>query len=1713
MQSFTPGTRDISRNFSISKKLYGRETELSRLIISFYKAAKGYKENIFIKGEPGIGKTKLILEFKQNVTEAGGILLSGKFSKKDRQKPYTAFQQAFSQFLRDIISRGESATNLLKKQFETNLKYNAKILSDLIPEIEIFTGHQTENVEVSPIRNKNRFFTACKQFLESCLSFAKPVVFFLDDLHWADPASLELFSLISKYFQGGPLLVIGAYRDIDNPSTQYISKIINSLREDYISFEIIELNSLATHHIAELVQDSFGNDPGENVSFANLVFQQTGGNPFQIHQYIFSMHASKLIFYDYDTGIWRWDFDTIYRKSRQNFSENYIKEILNEFPIETTNLLKVATCWGTKFSASKLSIVLEKPMRHIVEILKPAFISGLLFQVSSKTDDNDDTLYFRHDHIQQTIIDSMSQKEIRKNNLKIGKRLNSYYKNPDSETLYEIVYHLNEGAECLEPGEKYFIAELNVRAAKNAIKFSSGSTALIFLDNAKKLLGENKWHNAPELTTEIYLEAGYSALISGDHEKVQNNVIKIISSNDDQLSQVKAYELLISSQISDNRLEESIESGIYILEKLGIKIDKNTNSFKNYFHLKKTKFLLTKNPANKIAALPKIDDQVKKTIIRILSLLLTPAYFAFPRLQPVLSSLIVKLSISSGYSDETAYGLAAFSISLASELKNYEAAAKLGKTSIMLAKNDDNLKSYGRTLIVNALFLKHWNDPVNSCLPMLRKGKESTLQIGDFEYAAFGMESITIYSIFAGHPLINIKKELEITETSLEQMGQKLPLNHVRTINIFIKILLNESEIKPISETDLIRNREYKDESPLTLDKTSKFLINLGNTILFLLIGNIPLADKYWIRADANVDAASSVVSYPYHLFLGTLISILKFENNTKQVYSQQILDESQDRESRFVKILKKAPENHMHRYNLLKAERARLSGNFELAERYYQKTINLAREKDFTYDEAYAAERASIFFKQNKMTKTSYGYMNTALAAYRKWGCLIKLTKIISTETAQPKPNIRYFTDPEFPLRSFPKIFRGLRLLTEKSNENELILQLMDILIEVSGATHGYFINFKNNIPYVKASITADGGPEYYDPGASISSFTGIIEPVLNNVFKTSQIFYPEQISSEYSTYYTPEAEKVPKSVICLPVIRKQILKGLIYLENLDIKNVFTQDKIEILSIISAHTAVCLETVGTFYNLSETIGSKKQEENILQKTQLKLEQRIKQRTEDLIKLNKKLQKEIEFKVKAEKALIQSETKYKTLVERMSDGLGVQDTNGIITYVNERFCEIIGYRNTEIIGKKAVDILELLNVDQTELDFNKIDKHVVVEQTITTSEGKILNVLFQGQNLYDDEGNFEGSFGVITDITPLKEMAWAVQQREEQIRALLNATTDTVIMINPEGRILTANSSAAKRVGYSLPAFIGKNLFDIFSQDFLGNRQKHINQIVNTGKIVKFKDSSGGYVFDITLYPVMNNSGKIDRIAVYAKDITELKKAEEQISTLTKEIIKAQENERRKIALDLHDHVAQNLSFLKITADSMKNLSPEDFEERIDKISTGLKDSISDIRHISYDLRPPNLDELGLVKAIYQHCEEFSLKYDIDIDFGSAGISNLKLDFDIEINLFRIIQEALNNIHKHSEATNVRVRLIASYPRIIMRVEDNGKGFTYSNSTIPDISGEKMGLKGMLERVNLIGGKMEINTNPGFGTKIVAEIPYPEIKESDIYGEDSITIN
>jgi PAS domain S-box-containing protein len=487
----------------------------------------------------------------------------------------------------------------------------------------------------------------------------------------------------------------------------------------------------------------------------------------------------------------------------------------------------------------------------------------------------------------------------------------------------------------------------------------------------------------------------------------------------------------------------------------------------------------------------------------------------------------------------------------------------------------------------------------------------------------------------------------------------------------------------------------------------------------------------------------------------------------------------------------------------------------------------------------------------------------------------------------------------------------------------------------------------------------------------------------------------------------------------------------------------------------------------------------------------------LKQRVDELEKEAGKLKR-------SEKALFESEKKYRFLIQNIPSIVYKGYKDWSIEFFDRKIELLTGYDVDEFHSgrMKWSDIIEKEDLEAARENFIqalKTDKSYVREYRIKSKAGNIHWIQERGQIVCDNKGKIAYVNGFFFDITERKEAKEALIESEEMARVLLNASTDAVVLLDRQGIILDINSTCAQRFHKRADEMQGSCIWDLFLPEFNVQRKESIIKVFESGKPVRMVDERKGIWNDNNIYPVCDSRGEITRVAIFARDITDQKRTEEHISALTQQLMKAHENERQMISRELHDRIGQDLSMLKIGFDTLYDDYPEvhhRIRQRISALTKILHGSIMAVRDLAYDLRPPSLDQLGLAKTIFQYCEDFSEKTGLSVDFNSAGMDDLKLDFDTEINLYRLVQEGLININKHADARQATIRLVATYPNIILRIEDDGKGFNVKDRLVAVSNEKRMGLRSMGERVGLLEGKMRIQSRPTEGTKIFIEVPY-----------------
>lgn len=296
----------------------------------------------------------------------------------------------------------------------------------------------------------------------------------------------------------------------------------------------------------------------------------------------------------------------------------------------------------------------------------------------------------------------------------------------------------------------------------------------------------------------------------------------------------------------------------------------------------------------------------------------------------------------------------------------------------------------------------------------------------------------------------------------------------------------------------------------------------------------------------------------------------------------------------------------------------------------------------------------------------------------------------------------------------------------------------------------------------------------------------------------------------------------------------------------------------------------------------------------------------------------------------------------------------------------------------------------------------------------------------------------------------------------------------------------------------------------------IGNGSLSYNLTVATGDefeelASEFKSMAGKLADSYTELDrkILTRTQELSQAITYLKkEVSERVKAEEeqhkaeaQVHLLTQELLKVQEIERKRISLDLHDNVAQELSALKVMSETLfadPSTDQAQIQAKALEWAKVLKHSIGTVRELSYNLWPSSLEQMGIKTALAGYCRDFSKSNKIPVEFTSAGMDKISqgLSYDIAINLYRLVQEALNNIKKHAAANEIQVKLVASGSNIVLQIEDDGKGFDLEEVRERALTEKRFGLLGMQERVRLLAGSFKISSRPAEGTRLFVEIPW-----------------
>jgi PAS domain S-box-containing protein len=467
-----------------------------------------------------------------------------------------------------------------------------------------------------------------------------------------------------------------------------------------------------------------------------------------------------------------------------------------------------------------------------------------------------------------------------------------------------------------------------------------------------------------------------------------------------------------------------------------------------------------------------------------------------------------------------------------------------------------------------------------------------------------------------------------------------------------------------------------------------------------------------------------------------------------------------------------------------------------------------------------------------------------------------------------------------------------------------------------------------------------------------------------------------------------------------------------------------------------------------------------------------------------------------------EAALRNSEATARALLNAPGDVVVLLDNRGIVLEANAALGREFKTTPEALHGTSILDLFPPELARQRKVYLDRAVRSGTPVQFEDERDGKWWDSIVYP--VKDDQGAVRRVAVVSRNVTQRKFADTLLKASEERYRAVVDNLAIGIALISPDMEILTLNHQMKQWFPHIDP----KQRPLCFRSFFRHPREEVCDfcptiQTLQGGGVHEavIERTLGGKVryYRLVASPVKDFQDKIVSSIMMVEDISERKWSEEQIQNLSQRLLHAQEVERQMLAAELHDSVAQDLSAIKIAVETLfppQETLPPETRNQIKKLGAAITQSIATVRNLSYDLRPPGLTEIGLPQVLATYCDEFAKAQNLRMDFKATGFQDVRLDCFLEINLYRLVQEGLNNIRKHARAGRVRVKLIRSAPHIILRIEDDGKGFDVLAQATASGDEKHLGLPSMRDRVNLLAarrykhhlGSAERDPNRNYGT-------------------------
>jgi predicted ATPase/GAF domain-containing protein len=1211
---FTLGEQDCCGQLHVSRTLYGRDDEVRILHDGYDRvAAGGTSEMVLVAGYSGVGKTSLIREIQRPIVQGQGLFAAGKFDQFQREIPYSAIVEAFQGLICELLAAPAEQVNEWRRLLLSKLHGNGQLIVDVVPDVEFLIGPQPTVPTLGPTEAFNRFNRVFQEFISAFSQPSCPLTLVLDDLQWADAASLQLLRMLMGKSGVRDLLLLGAYRDNEIDPAHPLLPAVEAIEAEGTRVQTLTLQPLAERHVTQLLSDTL-NAPLKHVEpLCRLLLARTEGNPFFLNQFLTALYQAELLVFDREHMAWTWKNEEI---EKSKISENVVELMIwqvADLPADTQEALRIGSCIGNRFDLRTLSIVLEQSFEQTCQTIRPAVDSGLLLSAESLDETGQQSgvlsadasiqnapvasFRFLHDRVQQAAYSLTSDESQPQTHLTIGRLLLANMNAEQLEdSLFEVVNHLNQGRELIDSdAERRQVAELNLRATRKSRLSSAYSPALKYICSGIDFLSHDCWESEYSFALSYWLEKGEVEYLNADWNDSLATLNEALERTTDLLDRCAINERKSTLYRMKNDLRKSLDVALDALAELGIELEAFPDDAATVGDLTRAREMIEGVQWDALDSLPELRDPAKLAAMALLRECFAPAYFLGSSLISMIGTRMTEITFTHGNSPHSATGYIFFaSITLSTGLKDFDAAYRVGQLALTV-NGGTRADRANEALILDmwGTFVCHYKEPIDNARDCMIRGYRSGVENGAYQWAGY-CAAINLFMSFWGPDTLGaVSKQIDDVIPGLQKIDPNMA-QYYRAISATIHNVTVETdnhcqlsaEKWPDVQEIYDRGREQNDVFTLLVVTTCQ--LALANWF-----DERTRAAEFAEIGEEFATGDTGVFLTPVFRFHQCLAYCGVCETVDEQK-RQQYIDRIEATIRSFEQMAEHCPSTYLHQANLCKAELARIRGNAAEAMNLYDEAISAAKDSGFLQNEALANELAARFWVALGKENISKIYFKEAAYRYWLWGAqpkaqLLRVEYEDSYQTAQftealplrPAGNQPNGSTDEQPVTpsglDLDSIGKGVRTISGEISIDCLPDKIIRTMVECAGAESGFLVLENSG----DLQMAAACGPAEFDAdGQNLNAAPGKrgAGSVIEFVARTGRRLLLDDATKNEPFSADPDLKRRQVlSVLCFPLSLHDNQRAYVYLENTLASHAFDADSMGVVEVLAAQASASL--------------------------------------------------------------------------------------------------------------------------------------------------------------------------------------------------------------------------------------------------------------------------------------------------------------------------------------------------------------------------------------------------------------------------------------------------------------------------------------------------------------------------------------------------------